>query len=84
MCAVRGSLLDPRGRLRPGHVRQADVHQDHVRKVLGGGGDALPAGRRLEGLEAAESEHVPRELQVLLVVVDDQDDRAHCALVRAA
>src|SRR3954452_8753687 len=59
--------------LGPVHVRHPDVHQHQVGQVLHGGRDAVDATVRLEGAEAGEAEDVPRELPVLRVVVDDQD-----------
>ena len=38
--------------------------------------DSLGAVRRLKCPEPGRAQHVPRELEVLLVVIDDQDERA--------
>ena len=59
--------------VRPIHVRQPDVHQDHVREACTGDGDALGAVPRLERLEPRDAQDVTGEPHVLLVVVDDQD-----------
>ena len=73
------------GRLRPVgqrprgigamHVRQAQVHQNHVRLMLGREHDPPGAALRLERPEAGRSQQVPGELQVHPVVVDDQDEQ---------
>src|SRR6266542_4794129 len=67
--------------LRPIDVRKPDVHQDHVRNVLGREGDPLGASRRFERLEPGGAQKVPGELPILLVVVDDQDERHRRILI---
>jgi DNA-binding NarL/FixJ family response regulator len=62
-------------------IGQHEIEQDGVRAMLAGERDGLCAGRRLERPEAGGAQHVARELQVPLVVVDDQDER-HGRIVR--
>ena len=64
------------GCIRAVHVRQPEVHQDHVRQVLGGKRQSLGAARRLDRPETAGAQDVAGELQVPRVVVDDQDATA--------
>src|SRR5437763_5478751 len=67
-----GVVLELADRHRPVHVRQANVHQDHVRQLLDGERYRCAAGRRLKRPEACMAQYVARELQVLLVVVDHE------------
>ena len=46
--------------------------------------DPLGAVRRLERPEPGSAQHVPGELEVLLVVIDDQDERAVSAVTASA
>lgn len=59
----------------PVHVREAEVEQNHVRQALDREGDALSSARGLDRPEVGGPKHVPREVPVPLVVVDDQDER---------
>ena len=61
--------------VRAVHVGEPEVHQDHVGEVHSREPDALRSVRRLERFEARGAQHVSSELPVLLVVVDDQDER---------
>src|ERR671936_312515 len=67
-------LLERLERLRAAQIGHPDVHQDQVGDVLLGHCDALDSAGRLEGAEAGELEHVARQLPVVRVVVDDEDD----------
>ena len=60
-------------RLRPGHVGHANVHQDEIGAVFESERETLDAARAFECSEPCELEDVARELPVLLVVVDDED-----------
>src|SRR6266576_231019 len=70
-------LFEQLERFRAAEIRHADVHQHEGGHALMRQRDPLDAARRLEGLEAGELEHVPGQLPVVLVVVDDQDQLAH-------
>src|SRR6266404_3986565 len=56
--------------------RQPNVHQDQAWAPLSGKLDALFARLGLDDLIPFERQHVPDELPVLVVVLDDQDERA--------
>ena len=70
----RALLEDPRDG-GPVDVRKAEVEQNHVRQALAREGDAFSSTRRLDRPQPGSSEHIPREVPVLRVVVDDQDER---------
>src|SRR5581483_8754381 len=55
------------------HVRHPNVHQHEVGQVLDRRRDSFDPAVRLQRPEARELQHVARELPVLRVVVDDQD-----------
>ena len=57
------------------HVGETEVQQDQVRQALRREGDCLGPASRLERSEAGRAKHVPGEFPVLLVVVDDEDER---------
>ncbi len=74
---VRAPVRESPGRVRAVHVRQPDVHQDHSPEAAPAA-SAIPSAP-LAGFERPEpggEQHVPGELQVPRVVVDDQDERA--------
>jgi hypothetical protein len=64
--------------------RPADVHQNEIRQVLDSERDAVAAGLGLDGSEAGMTEHVARELQVLLVVVDDEHEFVRHPCIRCS
>src|SRR6266404_2861884 len=73
----RGLLgSEPSERLDPVNPRQPNVHQDQARASFSGQADALFACLALDDLIPFERQHVPDELPVLVVVLDDQDERA--------
>jgi DNA-binding NarL/FixJ family response regulator len=65
------------GRVRAVHVREPEVHEDHVWQLLARYGHAFGAGPGLERPDPGGPQHIAGELQVLLVVVDYQDQRFH-------
>jgi len=50
-----------------------DIHQDQARVSLVGEADALFPRLGLDDLVALERQHVPDELAILVVVLDDED-----------
>jgi len=73
----RGLLgSEPSERLDPVNPREPNVHQDQARAPFLGQPDALFARLALDDLIPFEGQHVPDELPVLVVVLDDQDARA--------
>ena len=73
----RASPVPERARdVRAVHVREMQVEQDQVRHALRRERDALPAACGFERPEPGSAQHIPRKLQILLVVVDDEDERA--------
>jgi DNA-binding NarL/FixJ family response regulator len=61
--------------IRSIHVRQAEVQKNHIRPALAREGDALASARRLDRPEPGSPKHVSRETPILVVVVDDEDER---------
>jgi hypothetical protein len=64
---------EPSERLDPVNPGQPNVHQDQAGAPFSGKLDALFARLGLDDLVALERQHVPDELPVLVVVLDDQD-----------
>src|SRR6266404_464587 len=74
---ARGLLgSEPSEGLDSVNPRQPNVHQDQAWAPLSGKLDALFARLGLDGGVALERQHVPDELPVLVVVLDDQDQLA--------
>ena len=69
--ALLGSQLSER--LDPVDSGEPNVHQDQARMSLLGEVDALFPRLGLDDLVALERQHVPDELAVLVVVLDDED-----------
>src|SRR5229473_931448 len=70
----RGLLSsEPSERLDPVNPRKPNVHQNQPRTPLSGKLDALFARLGLDDPIPFERQHVPDELPVLVVVLDDQD-----------
>ena len=65
-------------------VRELDVHQHEIRRVLGCHVDRLAAGRRLERSVPRRDQDVAEQLHVLLVVLDDEDPLARHDVVDLA
>ena len=57
------------------HVWEPQVQQDHVRLPIGRENDPFAAARRLERPEPGSAQHIPGELQIPRVVVDDENER---------
>ena len=74
--AVPGSALSRRANSAPSTVREANVEQDRIGLIPTCTCDRPGAGRCLDRSEAGRAKDVSRKLRVLLVVVDDQDERA--------
>src|SRR4029079_6690280 len=60
-------------RLGPVHTRQLEVHQDQVRRTLDGHRDTLLCRTGCDHVEPGELQHVPHQLQVLLVVLHHEN-----------
>ena len=73
-----------RRRLRAAHIRQPEVHENDVWTAFPGERDRLGAAPRLDRLESRRTEHVPGELSVLLVVVDDENEQDRGRLLENA
>jgi len=58
-----------------GHVRKPQVEQDDVRSIVGRDADRFIPAACFERPEPGRSQHISGELPVLLVVVDDEDER---------
>src|SRR6266481_9312457 len=73
----RGLLSsEPSERLDPVNPRKPNVHEDQARPPLSGKLDALFARLGFDGGVALERQHVPDELPVFIVVLDDEDQLA--------
>jgi len=59
----------------PVHVRKPQVEQDDVRPIVGRDADRFIPAACFERPEPGRSQHISCELPVLLVVVDDEDER---------
>ena len=76
---MRGALAEKPeclGAVDPG---QLEVHQDQLRRAPLRQLDTLLAGPRLDHLVSGELQHVPDQLEVPLVVLDDEDPGGHGA-----
>jgi DNA-binding NarL/FixJ family response regulator len=75
--------LEPSRGGRTVHVGQADVHEDHIGAVLERERDRLLSAPGFERREPRSPKNVAHELRVLLVVIDDEHERAasYCVLV---
>ena len=74
IAAVRAPFARDPGSFETVHIRQSEVHQDDVRKMLGAERDGLCAPPGNQRPESRGEQHVLGELQVPSVVVDDQDE----------
>ncbi len=64
---------DPPERLDPIDPGKPNVHEDQARPLLEGEADTLFPRLRLDDPVPLELQHVPDELPVLLVVLDDEN-----------
>src|SRR5258705_9690148 len=73
----RGLLgAEPSERLDPVNPGQPNIHQDQARAPFLSQPDPLFARLAFDDLILFERQHVPDELPVLVVILDDQDERA--------